>query len=252
MILVDPVPPDPIVEYCARQGIAVVTDGGYPRPEGDDLTAAQRPREPPGRPPGAAGGDAARRLAPGCRPALFVGPRLDSYSSDTIAVYDAWCSAQGVSPLVWALRPGEDPVAGAARLFTEEGGRFDAVHSLNETYSNALLAVARDRAVRIPEELQLSVVGRADASGADPRVNYLDVDPVHTGAVCVRTLIALLEAGDPDAVDDVVLDARVLAGGRPPVTPWRGPRVRARTGSRRAAGGPSRSAAPGWCPRRSG
>ena len=29
-------------------------------------------------------------------------------------------------------------------------------------------------------------------------------------------------------------------------------RVRARTGSRRAAGGPSRSAAPGWCPRRSG
>ena len=72
----------------------------------------------------------------------------------------------GGLPLVWALRPGEDPVAGAARLFTEEGGRFDAVHSLNETYSNALLAVARDRAVRIPEELQLSVVGRAGASGA--------------------------------------------------------------------------------------
>jgi hypothetical protein len=40
------------------------------------------------------------------------------------------------------------------------------------------------------------------------------VDPVHTGAVCVRTLIALLEAGDPDAVDDVILDARVLPGGR--------------------------------------
>jgi hypothetical protein len=30
----------------------------------------------------------------------------------------------------------------------------------------------------------------------------------------VRTLIALLEAGDTDAVDDVVLDACVLPGGR--------------------------------------
>jgi LacI family transcriptional regulator len=213
VILVDPVPPDPIVEYCARQGIAVVTDGGYPRPEEtasplrsvrvnlqDGLPALFEGMRPPG--------------GAGLRPALFVGPRLDSYSSDTIAVYDAWCSAQSVSPLVWALRPGEDPVAGAARLFTEKGGLFDAVHSLNETYSNALLAVARDRAVRIPDELQLSVVGRAGASGADLRVNYLDVDPVHTGAVCVRTLIALLEAGDPDAVDDVVLDACVLPGGR--------------------------------------
>jgi DNA-binding LacI/PurR family transcriptional regulator len=106
-------------------------------------------------------------------------------------------------------------VVGADRLFRERGDDFDAVHCLNETYSNAVLAVARDRGILIPDALRLSVVGRAGASGADPRVGYLDVDPVHTGAVCVRTLIALLEAGDPDAVDDVVLDARVLAAGRP-------------------------------------
>jgi DNA-binding LacI/PurR family transcriptional regulator len=214
VILVDPVPPDPIVEYCNRHGIAVVTDGGYPRPGGTvaplrsvrvnlqsglpDLLESMRP-------------DGPDRL----RPALFVGPRLDSYSSDTIEVYDAWCAAEPVPPLVWGLRPGEDPVMGADRLFRERGEEFNAVHCLNETYSNAVLAVARDRGLRIPGQLRLSVVGRAGASGADPGVGYLDVDPVNTGAVCVRTLIALLEAGDPDAVDDVVLDARVLAGGRP-------------------------------------
>jgi DNA-binding LacI/PurR family transcriptional regulator len=214
VILVDPVPPDPIVEYCNRRGIAVVTDGGYPRPEG--TTSALRSVRV-NLQEGLADlfGDLRSHNSHDLSPALFVGPRLDSYSSDTIRVYEAWCSAQRVEPLVWALQPGQDPVDGAARLFGEEGGRFNAVHSLNETYSNALLAVTRDRGIRIPDELQLSVVGRAGASGADPRVSYLDVDPVNTGAVCVRTLIALLEAGDVEAVHDVVLDARVVPGGRP-------------------------------------
>jgi DNA-binding LacI/PurR family transcriptional regulator len=212
VILVDPVPPDPIVDYCARHGIAVVTDGGYPPYEAETVRLRSvRVNLQQGLP---ALLDLMRsRSAQPLSPALFVGPRLDSYSTDTIEVYQAWCASRGATPLVWALQSGEDPLDAAARLFRDHGSDLDAIHSLNETYSNAVLSAARDLGLAIPAELQLSVVGRASASSADPRVNYLDVDPVHTGAVCVRTLIALLEAGDAVSHEDVVLDARVLPGG---------------------------------------
>lgn len=213
VILVDPVQPDPTVDYCLQHGIAVVTDGGYPH---DDSVATPlrsvRLNLKDGLP--ALLEHMRSESAVPLQPALFVGPRLDSYSTDTIAAYENWCAGQQVEPLVWALRSGQDPHRAAVELFRSHRERLNAVHSLNETYVNAVLGAARSLGIRIGTDVQVSVVGRAGASAADPRVHYLDVDPVNTGAVCVRTLIDALEGGEAAAQRDVVLDAAVVPGAR--------------------------------------
>jgi hypothetical protein len=45
----------------------------------------------------------------------------------------------------------------------------------------------------VPETLQVSVAGNAFAVGASDLAAYLNIDPVNTGALCAKTLIALLE-----------------------------------------------------------
>jgi DNA-binding LacI/PurR family transcriptional regulator len=211
VILVDPVQPDPTVDFCLQHGIAVVTDGGYPH--SDSLSTPLRSvrlNVEDGLP--ALLEHMRSHSSVGLRPALFVGPRLDSYSTDTIAAYETWCRGEEVEPLVWSLPPGRDPHESAAQLFREHGRRFNAVHSLNETYVNAVLGAARRMGIQVGVDVQISVAGRAGASAADTRVHYLEVDPVNTGAVCVRTLIDLLEGGEPRSDGDVVLDAVVVPG----------------------------------------
>ena len=211
VILVDPVQSDLTVDYCLQHGIAVVTDGGYPH-SGSSATPLRSVRlnVQDGLPAllnhmGSLGPDP-------LRPALFVGPRLDSYSTDTIEAYETWCSDQEVEPLVWSLRPGQDPHLAALELFRSHRERFNAVHSLNETYVNAVLGASRQLGIRIGTDVHVSVAGRAGSSAADRRVHYLDVDPGNTGAVCVRTLIDLLEGGAAAPKGDVVLDPAVRPG----------------------------------------
>lgn len=199
LVVVDPVAGDPVVERGLSHGLAIVTDGGYTT-EGDrarlrsvrsDMTVAMR--------------DILNHLDPGgrsstFRPALFVGPRMDTYTADTIAGFQDWCRDHGVGTVIAALRAGQSPMDAATALLSAAQPPT-AVHCLNETYSSALLAAAADRGIDVPGELQVSVVGNASASTAQPLVDYLDLDPVATGARCARLLVAML---DGDAAEDEV------------------------------------------------
>lgn len=213
VLVVDPVPGDPIVERSLADGLAVVADGGY---EATDAAARLR----------SVRSDMARGLTSmldhldelaggGLRPALLVGPRLDSYTEDTLAAYRAWCAAHGVNARVTALEPGQAPIDAARSLLDDASDVIDAVHCLNETYSGAMLAAAAERGIIVPDQLQLSVAGDPRAVGADPRVAYLEMDPVHSGALGARTLIALLEGHDaPDVLEVArVVPARIRGDG---------------------------------------
>jgi DNA-binding LacI/PurR family transcriptional regulator len=194
VIVVDPVPGDPIVEQSLKNGRAVVTDGGYQAKPGAQLATvhadmaqaipdmlnhlARRSREAP------------------LRPALFVGPRLDDYTVSTIESYRHWCTTHGVASRVASLAPGQAPTDAARELLAASTDEVNAVHCLNETYCNAITTAAAELGLSIPGDLQVSVTGNSKAIGADPRVAYLNIDPVETGAICARTLIAMLE-GDP-------------------------------------------------------
>lgn len=208
IILVDPVAPDAVVEECLRAGTAVVTDGGYPGSGSRSGLRSVSPDLDRGIPEllDHLAGNAGGRL----RPALLVGPRLDSYSAETIEHFRTWCEVHATEPVVWAVPETTDPRAAVEDLLAQGAGAgVDAVHCLNETYAHAVTAAATALGIDLSGGLQVSLVGNAYAVGADPRAAYLHVDPAETGARCVRTLIALVEGGDaPDVVFEPALVPR--------------------------------------------
>lgn len=193
LIVVDPVAGDAVVERGIAAGYAIVTDGGYPHSGDDarlrsvrsDMTGAMRRTFDHLR----AGSTAAR-----FRPALLIGPRVDAYTSDTIAGFQDWCAAHGAAPVVMGVGAGQSPLEAATALLAASDAPT-AVHCLNETYSSAVLAAAAGRGLRVPDDLQVSVVGSARAVTAQRGVVYLDLDPVVTGARCARLLVAMLDGG---------------------------------------------------------
>lgn len=198
VIVVDPIPDDPIVEQSLENGLAVVTDGGYEaKPDArlaavhSDMTLGVRE---------VLDHLAAESIAPALRPALFVGPRLDDYTVSTIEAYRRWCHGHGVAPRVTSLAPGQSPVDAARDLLSATAHEVNAVHCLNETYCSAITTAAAELKLDIPADLQVSVTGNATAVGADRRVVYLNIDPVETGAICARTLISMLEGETPRSV----------------------------------------------------
>lgn len=214
IIVVDPLPGDPIVERALEDGIAVVTDGGYPARDESARLRSVRTDMARGIPA------VLDRLAddgPIERPALVVGPRHDSYTADTVAAFEAWCGARDLASTVVSLEAGQAPIDGARALLARPGG-VDAVHCLNDTYGAAVLAAAAERGWSVPSELRVSVAADARAAEVDPRVVYLDMDPLHTGALCARTLIALLE-GEP--APDILLPVTITPARAHPPAPRR-------------------------------
>ena len=151
--------------------------------------------------------DRQRRAVPGAefRPALLLGPRMDSYSADTLSAFTDWCQAQHVRPMVARAKTGDSPTDTATALLAD--GVINAVHALNETYSTAVLAAADALGIEVPGSLQLSVRGNADTLDAEKRAAYLSMDPIEAGASCARLLIAQLEG---EAPSDLVLPYRMV------------------------------------------
>lgn len=217
VIIVDPTVDDPLLDYCRRKGIAVVCDGPVPdadpsqRPPAvqinvrqsmadvlDHLLAAHAwmPANQAGDRP--------------FRPALLTGPRMDSYTLGTLRSFEEWCLSRNIEYAVRTVEPGQDPLEAARKALAEWGGRLTAVHCLNETYCAAFLAAAEEIGLSIPSEIQLSVRGNGSAPMSDKRVAYLSVDTAEAGAVCARSLIALMN-GDP--VGDQEIEYKIIPAG---------------------------------------
>ncbi|MGO4104174.1 LacI family DNA-binding transcriptional regulator [Leifsonia sp. YAF41] len=214
VIVVDPVPGDPVVEQCIAQGLAVVIDGGYETTDASARLITVRSDMDEAIPKVLAHLQA-ESSASVFTPALFIGPRIDTYTADTLHAYQEWCQANGCAEIVTRLAPGHSPRDAARELLTRESNAVTAVHCLNETYCAAVLEAADELGIVVPDQLQVSVTGNATAVGAETRVAFLNLDPVDTGARCARALIALLE-GQPveDIVETVTLiPARRLARG---------------------------------------
>ncbi len=203
VIVVDPVPNDPIVEQSLDRGLCVVTDGGYTASDSGRLVTVSSDMSD--AIPRMLSHLAGNQSKPNFRPALFIGPRVDGYTASTVAAYVSWCEQHRVAPQIVSPDADQQPLAAARSLLSS--GEVDAVHCLNETYSNAVLLAASEAEVDVSADFQVSVSGNAAAAGADQRVAYLDIDPVNTGAVCARTLIALVEG---ETVGNIVKTVKLI------------------------------------------
>ncbi|MGV9313247.1 LacI family DNA-binding transcriptional regulator [Streptomyces sp. NPDC003691] len=193
LIVVDPVADDPVVAEAVRRGLALVTDGrpldpGHARIPyvHSDMTA---------------GMPLVLDHLHACgarRTGLLTGPELDSYTLDSERAYTRWCTARGLPARIERVRDGE-PARGAARRLLAAGDRPDAVHALNETYGEALLAAAEDLGIGIPDGLQVTAMGDAEP-GTRPALTLLTLAPRRIGALCAGMLIDLLNGLAPEPV----------------------------------------------------
>ncbi|MFE0425137.1 LacI family DNA-binding transcriptional regulator [Streptomyces sp. NPDC058953] len=139
LIVVDPVAGDPVIAEAVRRGLALVTDGRPLDPEHAGIPYVHSDM--------AAGVPLAldHLYAGGVRrTGLLTGPELDSYTLDSERAYARWCAERGLPGRVVRIGDGES-ARDAARRLLASGERPDGVHTLNETYGEALLAVgARD------------------------------------------------------------------------------------------------------------
>lgn len=193
VIVVDPAPNDPLVESALESGLAVVSAGGY-------SGAAESPRLRSVRLDihrGVPAGLDALVASGATRPAFFRGSVDDEYTTGSQAAYEGWCAARGRDPLVFVLPPGRDPLDGARGLISGEFGPCDAAYCINETYASAVTIAAAEALISIPESFAVSVVAETRAA-SDPRLVYLDLDPIELGAQCARILIDILEGRSPD------------------------------------------------------
>jgi DNA-binding LacI/PurR family transcriptional regulator len=205
LIVIDPVRDDPILAGCRRRGIPVVVDGrpldeGFgdvPVVESDIATGMRTVLDH-------------LRAAGAERPALLTGAERDAYTIDTERLFHNWCRRNDLPRTVRRVRVGESPVAAAESLL-DRG--VDAVHALNETYGNALLAAASDRGVEVPDRLRITMMGERDPLAPGNGAGYLSLDPVAIGAACVRVLVAHLNGRRPE---NVTVPCRFIPPGRTP------------------------------------
>lgn len=197
LVIVDPMPSDPLVERGLADEHPVVTSGSYAdrgdarmRSVGLDLTsgvpiALERLRE-------RAGG---KRF----RPAVFIGARLDRFTNELIAAYQAWCAEQELPPQGAALQPGESLLDVASRLLSSKS-RPTAVLCPNESFSHALLQAASRLGLAAPDDFGIITVGNPEGIGRQQGVGYLATDQVANGASCARLLVSLIERRDPESL----------------------------------------------------
>ncbi|WP_394255749.1 substrate-binding domain-containing protein [Pseudoclavibacter helvolus] len=199
VILVDPMPSDPVVERELAGGRPVLALGGYGSRPGLPLRTVRLDIR--SGLPTLMDQWADRPTDQEIRPAIFVGPRLDHFTNDAIAAFQRWCSERGVLAQGGALEPGESLEAAAMRLVSAKV-RPTLVHCMNESFSAAVVDAAKRIGVSVPGELRVSTVGNPHGLSAQTGVDYLATDPVQNGVMAARMMAEML--GDTP-VEDAVL-----------------------------------------------
>jgi len=205
-IVVEPIADDPNLPEIAAYGVRLVSVGRPPGADGwwvdNDNPAAVRETLDLLRDRGA------RRVA------LASVAWPTAWRAEATAAYRRWCDDSGVRPRIveFATPEPADARRGLAALL-DGPDRPDAVFSLYERLGSGLSELARERGIRVPQELLLISAGD-DGSGqrCEPPLSTLDFDPVALGGTAAKLLIDLVEGREPHE-RSLLLPARIVEGG---------------------------------------
>ncbi|HSA52174.1 MAG TPA: LacI family DNA-binding transcriptional regulator [Yinghuangia sp.] len=188
-IVVDPADDDPMVRELLRRGVPVVT-GGHPGAsvvhgwvDIDHALAMDTVLDHLAE----AGG---RRIA-------LLAAEDGRYARRCVEAYRDWCAAHGAVPLVETYPLGRSGAASAAAgrlLDRTQDDRPDAVYGLHEGCGPELLAAARTRGLRVPDDLLVACCGEdAPHASAEPPLTTLSLQPRITGTSAVELLVGVIE-----------------------------------------------------------
>ncbi|WP_051191896.1 LacI family DNA-binding transcriptional regulator [Microbacterium luticocti] len=196
LVLVDPMPGDPVIERALHAKTPVVTvfgavderDARAVRSVAVDIAA-----------PLVRYLDRVSQTVDDFRPAIFVGSRLDAFTHEALRSFQAWCAGRGVTAAGAALQPGETAADGARRLL---GVRVPptVVVCLDEPSARAVRVEACGLGMAVPDRVRVAAVG--DAHPFDPAggVDVFAVDAAACGVAAAEVLAALIGQGDAHSV----------------------------------------------------
>jgi DNA-binding LacI/PurR family transcriptional regulator len=186
-IVVDPAEDDPMVRELLRRGVPVIT-GGQP---GDESVHGWVDIDHK-----LAMGTVLDHLAEaGAGRIALLASEDGMYARRCVEAYEAWCETHAHAPLVETYRlggPGAAAEAAGRLLDRPPGDRPDAVYGLHEGCGAELLAAARARGLRVPDDLLVACCGE-DAPHADPALTTLSLQPRIAGSSAVELLVGVIE-----------------------------------------------------------
>ncbi|GAA5068021.1 DNA-binding LacI/PurR family transcriptional regulator [Thermocatellispora tengchongensis] len=191
-IVLDPVPGDGRVAMFHRLGLPVVTVGR-------DIT---RPDDPWWV---AADSAASTRTvlehfaAGGARRVAMLSVDIEwSWFADAERTYVEWAAERGCEPILVLARPDRRDSSAASAAAALLDLRPDAVYVPPQWLATGLLRLARDRGVRVPDDLLVAVgVDSHLARTSEPALTAVDLDPARTAREAVDLLMHRIEGGPP-------------------------------------------------------
>ncbi|TPW28281.1 LacI family transcriptional regulator [Martelella alba] len=101
----------------------------------------------------------------------------------------------------------------ACRRILDEPRDFDAVFCANDLLGTGMLLEARQRGVRVPDELAILSFGHNDLAGElTPRLTTISFDVDHLGGRAAELIIARLSGGENTSAPRECLDLQLHAG----------------------------------------
>jgi DNA-binding LacI/PurR family transcriptional regulator len=146
------------------------------------------------------------------RIALLAPQTTAAWVSETRETYVAWTAEHAREPIIISVP--HERLEGSAYLSTaellERPDRPDAVYAVSEPYATGALRAARERGLRVPDDLLLVAgVDSHEASSGDPPITALDLHPDEQAAIAVELLVARVEGQDSDVPRSVPGTLRV-------------------------------------------
>jgi DNA-binding LacI/PurR family transcriptional regulator len=204
-ILIDPVTNDPLLAEFQRRGTPVVTRGRDARGadgfcvDNDFEAATERVLQ-----------HLHQRGAE--RVALLIGDRRTSYSMDTCKAYEWWAHRHGYEPIIRSVGGNVTETSGsnAAIDLLESNRPPDAVYALFDRIALGVLLAARERKVRVPQDLLLvAMTESAACRNSSPPITTLSAHPEQLGKHAARMLVDLVEGRELER-RKVIVGTRIM------------------------------------------
>jgi DNA-binding LacI/PurR family transcriptional regulator len=202
VIVIDPARGDPTLALLRERRFPVVFVGRDPEGSVEDLVVENDRR-------------AATRAvldhladAGSGHPAVLTLGTFETFSEDCLAAHRAWCGSKGIDAVVHLASTDSTATPtdyrAAAEAFLDRADRPDGVFCLYERQAVELLAAARQRRVRVPEDLRVVTISEMGlAASTDPALTTLDVNQDVLGAQAMTLLADALAGRRTASVLDV-------------------------------------------------